>query len=107
MVKAVNSTVYEASDGEIFKNEERCKCYEETLLENGIKFRDELIAAIEDKETDWTPEFVHFIKSIPDHSARNIMRDVFNAKEAWDEENEWDHEAHEKDLLDEKDLDYF
>lgn len=88
MVKPISrtETVYEANDGVIFKNENRCKKYEKEGLENGIKNRDNLISAVKAKGTKWTPEFLDFIKAIPDSRARAVMSDIYHAKDLWDEE---------------------
>ena len=47
MIKEINTTVYRASDGVIFKNQLRCEEYEEAGFKFGIKGRDFLIKALE------------------------------------------------------------
>ncbi len=86
MVERIDtSIVYKACDGQIFKNEKRCKEYEEGVISNGIKNRDNLIAAIEAENlscacgpmTPCAPEFLELIKSTPDSRSWAVMKAIY------------------------------
>ena len=84
IIKEINTTVYEASDGLIFKNKYRCEEYEKAGFNFGIKGRNFLVQALEyknDKEEydDYFCELLKFSKSFPDDQLWFVVRDIYDS----------------------------
>jgi len=87
MIKKINTTVYQASDGHIFKNEQRCKDYEEAGFNFGIKGKDFLISALlyQNEEYGYSCEFLKFLKSVPDDQLWFVVRDIYDSVRLMDD----------------------
>ena len=83
MIEEINTTVFQASDGLIFKNEKRCKDYEEAGFKFGIKGRDFFVKATElskkEESIDYFCEFLKFLKSFPDDQLWFVARDIYDS----------------------------